>query len=163
MQIIGVVGWKNCGKTTLATRLITALSERGLRVSSIKHAHHAVDVDQPGTDSYRHRQAGAGEVILASANRVALMQELGDAPEPDLDELVARLSPCDWVVVEGYKAGSHAKIEAYRSLCSHRPLYLNDPAVVAVASDHATDYAGQTFDLDDIEAMVGWLLTRDPR
>lgn len=103
MNVIGIVGWKNSGKTTLAAALIRELSGRGLTVSSIKHAHHMVDVDQPGTDSYKHREAGAREVILAGGQRIAIMHELRGAGEPSLEDLLARLSPCDWVVVEGYK------------------------------------------------------------
>ncbi len=158
MHVMGVVGWKNCGKTTLVTKLIAALRARSLSVSSIKHAHHNVDVDQPGTDSYRHREAGAGEVILASARRVAIMHELLDAPEPSLPDLVARLTPCDWVLVEGFKGEAHHKIEAYRHGCGHQPLYKNDPSIVAVATDGPLDFDGPVFDLDDVEAMVGWML-----
>ncbi|WP_228141623.1 molybdopterin-guanine dinucleotide biosynthesis protein B, partial [Marinobacter sp. X15-166B] len=101
MKVIGIVGWKNSGKTTLASALIRELSGRGLTVNAIKHAHHRVDVDQPGTDSYRHREAGAQEVILAGGQRFAIMHELRGAKEPTLDALLARLGPCDWVVVEG--------------------------------------------------------------
>ncbi|MEP2605961.1 molybdopterin-guanine dinucleotide biosynthesis protein B, partial [Marinobacter sp.] len=111
MNVIGIVGWKNSGKTTLAAALIRELSRRGLTVNSIKHAHHGVDVDQPGTDSYKHRDAGAREVILAGGQRFAIMHELRGAEEPTLDELLARLGPCDWVVVEGFKTHAHPKIE----------------------------------------------------
>ena len=103
MKIYGIVGWKNAGKTGLMERLVTEITSRGSTVSTIKHAHHNFDVDQPGKDSYRHRAAGAREVLLASANRVALMQELRGAREPPLDALLARLSPVDLVLVEGYK------------------------------------------------------------
>ena len=158
MNVIGITGWKNCGKTTLTTRIIAELTRRGLRVSSIKHAHHAVDVDQPNTDSYRHREAGAGEVILAGGQRIALMQELRGAPEPSLSELLARLSPCDWVVVEGYKHESHRKIEVHRSECPHAPRAHDDDSIVALACDHPIEYAGPCFDINDIDAITDFIL-----
>lgn len=160
MNRIGVVGWKNCGKTTFATALITELSRRGFRVSSIKHAHHLVDVDQVGTDSYRHREAGADEVILAGARRIAIMQELRDAPEPTLEELIARLNPCDWVVIEGYKSADHPKIEVHRQVCEQSPLFHNDPDILAVASDHPVEFDGPTFDLNDVEGMADFVVQR---
>lgn len=123
VNVIGIVGWKNSGKTTLASALIREFSSRGLRVNSIKHAHHGVDVDQPGTDSYQHREAGAQEVILAGGQRFAIMHELRGAAEPTMDELLTRLGPCDWVVVEGFKSHSHPKIEVHRQASERAPLY----------------------------------------
>ncbi|WP_166262096.1 molybdopterin-guanine dinucleotide biosynthesis protein B [Marinobacter salicampi] len=158
MNVIGIVGWKNCGKTTLASALIRELSSRGLTVNSIKHAHHAVDVDQPGTDSYRHREAGAREVILAGGQRFAIMHELRGAKEPTLDELLARLGPCDWVVVEGFKSHSHPKIEVHRRACPKKPLYPNDASILAVAADYAPDFAGPGFDLNDIPGIADFIL-----
>ncbi|SNB58211.1 molybdopterin guanine dinucleotide biosynthesis accessory protein MobB [Marinobacter sp. es.042] len=160
MNVIGIVGWKNSGKTTLASALIRELSSRGLTVNSIKHAHHMVDVDQPGTDSYKHRDAGAREVILAGGQRFAIMHELRGAAEPTLDELLARLSPCDWVVVEGFKTHTHAKIEVHRREGSRSPLFNEDPSIVAVASDYATEFSGPVFDINDIPAIADFILNR---
>lgn len=168
MNVIGIVGWKNCGKTTLASALIRELSSRGLTVNSIKHAHHGVDVDQPGTDSYRHRDAGAREVILAGGQRFAIMHELRGAGEPTLDQLLARLGPCDWVVVEGFKSDAHRKIEVHRQVCTQAPLHLTDASIVAVATDYApghvsdsgADFAGPGFDLNDITGIAGFILSQ---
>ena len=160
MNVIGIVGWKNSGKTTLAAALIRELSSRGLTVNSIKHAHHMVDVDQPGTDSYKHRDAGAREVILAGGQRFAIMHELRGAAEPTLDELLARLSPCDWVVVEGFKTHTHAKIEVHRREGSRSPLFIEDPSIVAVASDYAAEFSGPVFDINDIPAIADFILNR---
>jgi molybdopterin-guanine dinucleotide biosynthesis adapter protein len=160
VNVIGIVGWKNCGKTTLVSALIRQLSSHGLTVSSIKHAHHAVDVDQPGTDSYRHRDAGAREVILAGGQRIAIMQELRGAAEPTLDELLARLAPCDWVVVEGFKNHSHPKIEVHRQDCGRAPLYRDDRSIIAVATDYAADYPGPTFGLDDVAGIADFIVSR---
>lgn len=164
MNVIGIVGWKNCGKTTLASALIRELSARGLAVNSIKHAHHGVDVDQPGTDSYRHREAGAREVILAGGQRFAIMHELRGAAEPTLDELLARLGPCDWVVVEGFKAHTHPKVEVHRRDCPQAPLYLHDTSIIAVATDYTpdTDRPGfdlNCFDLDNVPAITDFILS----
>ncbi|GAB3112495.1 molybdopterin-guanine dinucleotide biosynthesis protein B [Aestuariicella hydrocarbonica] len=158
MNVIGIVGWKNCGKTTLASALIAELCRRGLTVNSIKHAHHGVDVDQPGTDSYRHRDAGAQEVLLAGGQRFAIMHELRGGAEPTLDELLARLGPCDWVVVEGFKAHSHPKIEVHRQACTQAPLYLNDPSIMALATDYAPDFAGPSFDVNEVAAIADFIL-----
>ncbi|QBM18335.1 molybdopterin-guanine dinucleotide biosynthesis adapter protein [Marinobacter sp. JH2] len=159
MNVIGIVGWKNSGKTTLASALISELSARGLTVSSIKHAHHLVDVDQPGTDSYKHRNAGAREVILAGGQRFAIMHELRGAKEPTLDELLARLGPCDWVVVEGYKSHSHRKIEVLRQENERTPLYVEDSCIVAVASDYGAEFAGPVFDLNDVSGIADFVLS----
>ena len=159
VNVIGIVGWKNCGKTTLASSLIRELTGRGLTVNSIKHAHHAVDVDQPGTDSYRHRDAGAREVILAGGRRFAIMHELRGADEPTLDDLLARLGPCDWVVVEGFKNHSHPKIEAHRQECTTAPLHPNDASIIAVTTDYASDFAGPSFDLNDVNSIADFILS----
>ncbi|HKK55800.1 molybdopterin-guanine dinucleotide biosynthesis protein B [Marinobacter sp.] len=158
MNVIGIVGWKNCGKTTLAGALIRELCHRGLTVNSIKHAHHGVDVDQPGTDSYHHREAGAREVILAGGQRFAIMHELRGAGEPTLDELLGRLGPCDWVVVEGFKSHGYPKIEVHRRACPHAPLYPNDASIIAVAADYAPDFAGPRFDLNNVCGLADFML-----
>ena len=135
MRIFGLAGWSGSGKTTLMTALIPELVGRGITVSTIKHAHHAFDVDQPGKDSWRHRQAGASEVMVVSERRWALMHELRGAPEPGLDELIPRMTPVDLLLVEGFKHHPHLKIEIYRPSLGKPPLHPDDPYVVAVASD----------------------------
>ena len=134
-RLIGLAGWSGAGKTTLLARLIPELNARGLTVSTVKHAHHAFDVDRPGKDSHTHRQAGARQVLVASANRWALMTELRGAPEPPLRDLLARLSPVDLVVVEGFKRDSHPKIEIHRAANAKPWLHPEDPAIAAIASD----------------------------
>lgn len=157
MKIYGITGWKNCGKTGLMERLVTEFTERGLTVSTIKHAHHSTDVDQPGTDSHRHRMAGASEVILASTHRIALMQELRGAAEPSLSSLLARLSPVDLVLVEGYKREAHPKIEAHRSAAGQPLIAPQDDSIRALASDSALDLDRPVFDLDDTRAIADFI------
>lgn len=135
MTVFGVVGWKNSGKTGLVERLVTEVSGRGMTVSTIKHAHHQVDVDQPGTDSHRHRRAGAQQVLLASARRWALMTELRGSPEPSLEELLPQLSPVDLVLVEGFKKSTHPKMEAHRKETGQDLLALHDPSIRMIATD----------------------------
>lgn len=135
MRIFGLAGWSGSGKTTLLTALIPELVARGVSVSTVKHAHHAFDIDQPGKDSWRHRQAGAREVMISSQNRWALMNELRGAPEPSLDELVDRMSPVDLLLVEGFKRYPYPKIEVYRPSLGKPLLHPEDPFVIAVASD----------------------------
>lgn len=135
MRLIGLAGWSGAGKTTLLAKLIPELIGRGLSVSTLKHAHHAFDIDQPGKDSWTHREAGATEVLIASGRRFALMHELRGAPEPTLAELLGRLAPVDLVLVEGFKRGSHPKIEVFRADNGKLPIHPDDPFVVAVASD----------------------------
>ncbi|ATF19649.1 molybdopterin-guanine dinucleotide biosynthesis protein B [Phaeobacter gallaeciensis] len=157
MKIYGVTGWKNCGKTGLMERLVAEFCRRGLSVSTLKHAHHSTDVDQPGTDSYRHRTAGAAEVILASPNRVAIMQELRGAPEPEFTELLARLRPVDLVLVEGFKREAHPKIEAYRTAAGQPLIAPEDTTIRAVASDIPLDLDRPVFDLDDTAAIADFI------
>lgn len=135
MKIFGFAGFSGSGKTTLIEGVTPVLVGRGLRVSLIKHAHHDFDVDRPGKDSWRHRQAGCGEVVVASRKRVALMRELRDDPEPALDELVRMLAPCDLVLVEGYKHAPIPKMEVRRQACPAEALHPADPWIVALASD----------------------------
>ena len=154
--VFGVTGWKNSGKTTLLTRLVGEFTRRGLNVSTVKHAHHDFDIDKPATDSFRHRQAGAREVMIVSGHRWALMHELRGKPEPPLDEALRRLSPCDLILVEGYKREGHPKIEARRLAASRtEPLAPNDPSIRAVAADHAIEADDRpTFRLDDVSAIA---------
>ncbi len=135
MRVIGLAGWSGAGKTTLLTRLIPCLARRGIAVSTLKHAHHAFDVDRPGKDSYEHRQAGARQVLVSSANRWALMTELRGAPEPPMRALLAQLAPVDLVIVEGFKFDTHPKIEVHRSANAKPWRFPEDPAVRAIASD----------------------------
>ncbi|RBI77039.1 molybdopterin-guanine dinucleotide biosynthesis protein B [Roseovarius sp. TE539] len=158
MKLFGVAGWKNSGKTGLMERLVAEITTRGYTVSTVKHAHHAFDVDQPGTDSHRHRVAGAREVILASGRRVALMQELRDAPEPDLDALLARLSPVDLVLIEGYKRAPHPKIETFRAEAGNALIAPGDQTIRAVASDVPLDLDRPVFDLNDTAGIADFVL-----
>ena len=139
MKIYGVTGWKNSGKTGLMERLIAEFSDRGFAVSSIKHAHHTFDVDHAGKDSHRHRIAGAKEVILASRTRVAIMQELRGADEPTLDALLARITPVDLVLVEGYKRDRHPKIECHRAETAQPLIARDDPTIRASWAAHRRD------------------------
>jgi molybdopterin-guanine dinucleotide biosynthesis protein B len=159
-KIFGIAGWKNSGKTGLAVRLVTELTARGYRISTIKHAHHDFDIDKVGADSYRHRQAGAHEVALVSGTRYAIMHELRGADEPTLDEILARLAPCDIVLIEGYKREPVPKIEARRLEAANRtPLAPSDPYIRAIAADHAVDDADlPVFDLDDTTTIADFIL-----
>lgn len=135
MKLFGVTGWKNSGKTGLMERLVSELTGRGLRVSTVKHAHHSFDIDQPGKDSYRHREAGAEQVLLVSRRRWVLMDELRDRPEPPLTELLAGLAPVDLVLIEGYKRDRHPKVEAHRAATGQPLIATGDDTIRAVASD----------------------------
>ncbi|MBB93653.1 MAG: molybdopterin-guanine dinucleotide biosynthesis protein B [Rhodobacteraceae bacterium] len=159
MRVFGVVGWKNAGKTGLMERLVTEITGRGISVSTVKHAHHTFDVDHPGKDSHRHRSAGASEVLLSSRNRVALMQELRDAPEPPLSELLDRLKPVDLILIEGYKRDTHPKVEAHRSVTGNPLIAPGDPTIRAVASDTPLDLDRPVFDLDNTEAIADFILS----
>lgn len=161
MKVLGLAGWSGSGKTTLMVRLIPALKARGLSVSTVKHAHHRFDVDTPGKDSYRHREAGATEVMVASGQRFALMHELRDAPEPPLADLLAKMSPVDLVLVEGFKREGHAKIEVHRADNGKPPLFPDDDAIIAVATDRDMETGTlQRLDLNDVESIAdfaaGW-------
>jgi len=159
MRLYGVVGWKNAGKTGLMERLVTEITGRGFSVSTVKHAHHSFDVDHAGKDSFRHRVAGATEVLLASRNRFALMHELREADEPGLTELLARLSPVDLVLVEGYKSQAHPKIEAHRAATGNPLIAPDDPTIRAVASDTALTLDRPVFDLNDTHAIADFILS----
>jgi molybdopterin-guanine dinucleotide biosynthesis protein B len=158
-RVFGITGWKNSGKTTLTEKLVTELVRRGWTVSTVKHAHHDFDIDKPGADSFRHRQAGATEVAIVSGRRWALMHELRGEDEPKLDDILARLTPSDIVLVEGYKREAHKKIEARRIEAKDRtPLSANDPNIVAIAADFAIE--GEklpVFDLDDTKSIADFI------
>ncbi len=139
MRIIGLAGWSGAGKTTLLTRLIPHLTGQGLRVATIKHAHHVFDVDVPGKDSYEHRRAGAAQVLVSSAKRWALMTELAGEPEPPLSFLIAQLGPADLVIVEGFKRDLHPKIEVFRAANGKPWLHPGDPWIRAAAADTAPE------------------------
>lgn len=159
MRVYGVTGWKNAGKTGLMERLVTEITGRGLTVSTVKHAHHDTDVDQPGRDSHRHRVAGAQEVMLASPHRWALMRELRDTPEPPLAALLARMSPVDLVLVEGYKRAPHPKVEAYRAINNKSPLATGNETIRALAADCALEVRGlPVLDLNDTAAIADFIL-----
>jgi molybdopterin-guanine dinucleotide biosynthesis protein B len=155
VRVLGLAGWSGSGKTTLLVKLLPVLLGRGRSVSTLKHAHHAFDVDQPGKDSYNHRSAGAHEVLISSARRWALMHELRGEAEPTLAELLRHLAPVDLVIVEGFKAERHAKLEVHRSSVGKPLLYVSDPHVVAVTSDaRPADSPLPWADLNDIEAIA---------
>lgn len=154
LRVIGFAGWSGAGKTTLLRRLIPRLTGTGLRISTIKHAHHDFDIDQPGKDSWEHRRAGATEVLVGSAQRWALMHELRGAAEPGLRELLARLSPVDLVLIEGFKRGAHPKIEVHRRANAKPFLCVDDRSIVALASDAAPPIALPQAGLDDIGAVA---------
>lgn len=161
MKLYGVTGWKNSGKTTLVERLVGEITGRGLTVSTVKHAHHAFDVDQPGKDSHRHRAAGAAQVLVASRRRWALMTELRGAPEPPLEALLAELAPVDLVLVEGYKRDRHPKIEARRAATAQDLIAEGDPSIEAVAADAPLPgLAVPVFDLDDVPGIAAFILRR---
>ncbi len=157
MRVWGVTGWKNTGKTTLTERLVAELTAQGLHVSTIKHAHHATEIDHPGRDSYRHREAGAGQVLVASPVRWALMTELRGAEEPPLGDLLARLDPCDLILIEGYKTAPHPKIETHRQAAGRDLLAPGNPTIRAVASDGAPQTALPLFALDDVPGIAAFI------
>jgi molybdopterin-guanine dinucleotide biosynthesis protein B len=159
MRIIGLAGWSGSGKTTLLARAIPLLLARGLRVSTVKHAHHSFDLDQPGKDSHTHRAAGATEVLVGSANRWALVHELRGAPELRLPDLLQKLASVDLVIVEGYKREPHPKLEVHRAGLGKPLLHPDDPHIVAIAADQPIASARvPVVDLDDLDSVVDVLL-----
>ena len=162
MRVIGLAGWSGAGKTTLIASIIPELTGRGLRVSTVKHAHHAFDVDQPGKDSYLHREAGATEVLVSSSQRFALMHELRGEPEPTLNDLLRRLSPVDLVVVEGFKREAHPKLEVYRSETGKDLIHPGDPHIAAIATDAPGPFPIPRFALGDVAAIADWMLANAP-
>jgi molybdopterin-guanine dinucleotide biosynthesis adapter protein len=157
MKIFGFAGYSGSGKTTLIEKLIPLFTQGGLKVSLIKHAHHTFDVDQPGKDSFRHRHAGCTEVLVTSSRRWALMHELRGAPEPGLTEMIGRLSPCDLLLVEGFKHEPIPKLEIYRQETGESLLHPHDGNIVAVASDRKVETALPLLDLNDPTAIAGFI------
>jgi len=158
MKIFGFAGWSGSGKTTLIEKLIPLFVGRGLKVSLIKHAHHTFDVDQPGKDSYRHRHAGCTEVLVSSSRRWALVHELRGAVEPGFAELLERLSPCDLVLIEGFKRERMPKLEVYRAVTGEPLLHPKDEDIVAIASDQRVETRLPQFDLDDATGIAAFVL-----
>jgi molybdopterin-guanine dinucleotide biosynthesis adapter protein len=157
-RIVGLAGWSGSGKTTLITKVIPVLAGRGLKIATVKHAHHDFDIDQPGKDSWLHRAAGASEVMVASSRRWALIHELHGEPEPPLEGLLAKLSPADLIIVEGFKRHAHPKLEVYRAAIGKPLIHPGDDCIVAIASDGPLPQAPlPVLPLDDIEAIANVL------
>jgi molybdopterin-guanine dinucleotide biosynthesis protein B len=158
MRIIGLAGWSGSGKTTLVTNVIPVLVRRGLKVATVKHAHHEFDTDQPGKDSWLHRQAGACEVAIVSSRRWAIMHELGEEPEPPLGDMLAKLSEVDLVIIEGFKRHPHPKLEVYRAVVGRPLLHPDDDCIVAIATDAPLPGAQlPVIMLDDVETIANVL------
>jgi len=158
LKTFGFAGWSGSGKTTLIEKLIPLFVQRGLRVSLIKHAHHTFDVDVPGKDSYRHRHAGATEVLVTSSRRWVLMHELRGEQEPTFEQQLKHLSPCDLLIVEGFKFAPIPKLEVWRKATGEALLHPRDPHIVAVASDVAVETRLPRFDLNDVAAIAGFIV-----
>jgi molybdopterin-guanine dinucleotide biosynthesis adapter protein len=157
-RVIGVAGFKNAGKTTLVEKLVTELTQRGHRISTVKHAHHSFDIDHEGRDSFRHRKAGASEVAVVSRHRWAIIHEMRDEAEPSLEDILAKLAPCDLVIVEGYKRDNHDKIEVRNVELDHPRLAGDDPTVVAIAANGMVkDAPVPLFDRDDVTALASFI------
>ena len=160
MKLIGLAGWSGAGKTTLLTRVIPHLVTRGVTVSTIKHAHHSFDVDVPGKDSYRHREAGASEVLISSGKRFALMHELRDEAEWPLADLLRKMSPVDLLIIEGFKRDNHPKIEVHRAENGKPFLFPEDANIVAVASDTRPDTKLPLIHIDEIERIAATMIEK---
>jgi molybdopterin-guanine dinucleotide biosynthesis adapter protein len=164
MRIIGLAGWSGSGKTTLLAKIIPRLVARGHTVSTVKHAHHNFDVDTPGKDSHVHRMAGASEVLVASGKRWALMHELRDQPEPSIYDLLVKLSPVDLVLIEGFKAAHHTRIEVYRHEVRKPPLHPGNPHIAGIVSDMPFPEAAQpVVHIDDVEGVIALVLAKAER
>ena len=167
MNVVGLSGFSGSGKTTLAERLIAALRAAGQRVSVVKHAHHKFDIDHEGKDSWRHRQAGASEVVIASALRLAKIREFPVRADPTVHDLIAELAPCDWVLVEGFKSSALPKIEVWRAATGKPAQYPVDPFVIALATDSEAALPAPTglplFHLDDVDGVAAFILAQEQR
>jgi molybdopterin-guanine dinucleotide biosynthesis protein B len=164
MRIIGLAGWSGSGKTTLLAKIIPRLVARGCTVSTVKHAHHNFDVDTPGKDSHVHRMAGATEVLVGSGRRWALMHELRDEPEPSIYDLLQKMSPVDLVLIEGFKAAQHTRIEVFRHDVGKPPLHPDNPQIAGIVSDTPFPGAGRpVIHIDDVEGVVELVLTKAER
>jgi molybdopterin-guanine dinucleotide biosynthesis protein B len=160
MKVVGFIGYSNTGKTTLIEKLIPLLIARGLKVSTVKNAHHGFDMDRPGKDSFRYRQAGSAQVLIATAERWALLTEVRDGPAP-LEALIGQLAPCDLVLVEGFKSeGQFPRIEVRRTTSTEPPIFPHDANVIAVAADHAVDTALPVLDLNDAAKIAAFIADR---
>ena len=158
-KVIGVCGFKNSGKTTLVEKLVRHLTEQGFKISTVKHAHHDFDIDHEGRDSFRHRKAGASEVAVVSQNRFAIMNELRGAEPPSLDQVLERLSPCDLVIVEGYKRDTHDKIEVRNLQLNHPDLARVDPTIIAIASNgEISNSTVPVFSRDDVSNLAEFII-----
>ncbi len=158
-KVIGVCGFKNSGKTTLVEKLVRHLTDRGYKISTVKHAHHDFDIDHEGRDSFRHRKAGAAEVAVISQNRFAIMNELRGTEPPSLNEILVKLSPCDLVIVEGYKRDTHDKIEVRNLELNHQTLAGDDPTIVAVAANgEIVNCAVPVFSRDDVSNLAQFII-----
>jgi len=158
-KIFGIIGWKNAGKTTLVVRLVEHFSARGLRVSTVKHAHHDFDIDHPGKDSYLHREAGASQVVIASDQRIAMLKENREPVAPTLEETLSWVDPCDLILVEGFKRHPHPKIEVIRGNPTDDPIALTDPSVRAIATDRERHIGTQpVFDIENIATIADFIL-----
>lgn len=159
MRTFGLAGWSGSGKTTLVVKLLPELIGRGFRVSTMKHTHHRFDMDKPGKDSHNHRMAGAEEVMVTSSTRWALLHELRDDPEPDIETLISHMSPVDLVLIEGFKSYPHAKLEVHRPSLKKPLLAVDDPSVVAIATDEPFTHGGlPVIDLDDTAAIADFII-----
>jgi len=157
MKRFGITGWKNAGKTSVMERLVAEFVVRGLRVSTLKHAHHTFEIDHEGRDTYRHRAAGAAEVLVSSGTRWALMSELRGDPEPALDALIAKMTPVDLVLIEGWKTSPHPKLEVWRAETGHPLIAPGDETIRAVATDTSLDLKIPVLDLNDTQALADFV------
>lgn len=158
MKVFGIVGWKNSGKTGLLERLVDDITNRGVTVSTMKHAHHNFDVDQKGKDSFRHRKAGAHQVLLSSDARWVLMTELRESLKPTMEEQLRKMDPVDLVLIEGFKTNDHLKIETYRSVTGQKLIAPSDKNIIAVATNDKVDTVVPTLNLDDTKTIADFVL-----
>jgi molybdopterin-guanine dinucleotide biosynthesis protein MobB len=158
MRIFGIIGWKNSGKTGLLERLVEHITDRGFSVSTMKHAHHSFDIDHKGKDSYRHRKAGAHQVLLSSDSRWVLMTEFEKTTELEMDVLLSKMNPVDLILVEGFKANDHLKIETYRAVTKQNPLAELDKQIKAIVTKDKVDLSIPIFDLDDTKSIADFIL-----